>query len=170
MSMMWPPQSVKIVSTPSFLSALATRWPPEITLASRLLRCRVSSAVLGLAGIGVGFTVAMLSPNSRMDPAKPSGGARARRSRDCGCRRGHRSGEFSPALCKMLHAHGLQYKKREQSRCDIETHCQDKYRPPAVRFGNAGCDGHEQCAGALGRVQHAGIGRGKLGTEGIALG
>src|SRR6266851_7105936 len=30
MSMMWPPHSVKMTSTPSFLSALATRLPPEI--------------------------------------------------------------------------------------------------------------------------------------------
>src|SRR5919108_3988740 len=30
MSMMWPPQRVKITSIPSARSALATRWPPEI--------------------------------------------------------------------------------------------------------------------------------------------
>src|SRR5579863_5964568 len=30
MSMIWPPQRVKMASTPSFLSALATRLPPEI--------------------------------------------------------------------------------------------------------------------------------------------
>src|SRR5205814_8854582 len=29
--MICPPQSVQITSTPSFLSALATRFPPEIT-------------------------------------------------------------------------------------------------------------------------------------------
>src|SRR3974390_3146944 len=46
MSMMWPPQSVKIVSTPSFLSALATKWPPETTLASRVFCFSVSSAVV----------------------------------------------------------------------------------------------------------------------------
>src|SRR6267378_8175673 len=46
MSMMCPPQSVKIVSTPSFFSALATRCPPEMTLASRLFRLSVSSAVV----------------------------------------------------------------------------------------------------------------------------
>src|SRR5437016_9723851 len=46
MSMMCPPHRVKIVSTPSFLSALATRCPPEMTLASRLLRLSVSSAVV----------------------------------------------------------------------------------------------------------------------------
>src|SRR5438270_1956125 len=48
MSMMWPPQSVKMVSTPSFFRALATRWPPEMTLVSRLLRLSVSSAVVVL--------------------------------------------------------------------------------------------------------------------------
>src|SRR5215472_17796335 len=48
MSMMCPPQRVKIVSTPSFFSALATRWPPEMTSASRLLRLSVSSAVVEL--------------------------------------------------------------------------------------------------------------------------
>src|SRR5882672_10782709 len=30
MSMMCPPQRVKIVSTPSALSAFATKWPPDI--------------------------------------------------------------------------------------------------------------------------------------------
>src|SRR5271165_1207421 len=46
MSMMCPPHSVKIVSTPSLLSALATRCPPDTTLASRLFCCSVSSAVV----------------------------------------------------------------------------------------------------------------------------
>src|SRR5215467_16310976 len=45
MSMMCPPHSVKMVSTPSFLRALATRWPPETMLGSALLRARVSWAV-----------------------------------------------------------------------------------------------------------------------------
>jgi hypothetical protein len=36
----------EIVSTPSALSALATRWPPEMTFASVLLRLSVSSAVV----------------------------------------------------------------------------------------------------------------------------
>src|SRR6476646_3504987 len=43
--MMWPPHRVKMVSTPSFLSALATSRPPETTLASRLFLCSVSVAV-----------------------------------------------------------------------------------------------------------------------------
>src|SRR5580658_8043589 len=63
MSMMWPPHSVKIVSTPSFFSAFATRCPPETTPASRLLRLSVSSAVevAGAAGTGLAF---MRSPRS----------------------------------------------------------------------------------------------------------
>ena len=35
-----------MVSTPSFLSAAATKCPPETTLWSRLFRANVSSAVL----------------------------------------------------------------------------------------------------------------------------
>src|SRR3569623_1885461 len=46
MSMMWPPHSEKIVSTPSFLSAFATRWPPETTPALRVFCLSVSSAVV----------------------------------------------------------------------------------------------------------------------------
>src|SRR5580692_6934406 len=50
MSMMCPPHSVKIVSTPSFFKALATRCPPETTLASRVFFFSVSSAVV-LTGV-----------------------------------------------------------------------------------------------------------------------
>src|ERR1700757_4612069 len=45
MSIMCPPHSVKIVSTPSFLRALATRCPPETMSGSALLRANVSWAV-----------------------------------------------------------------------------------------------------------------------------
>src|ERR1700679_1547588 len=62
--MMCPPHRVKMVSTPSFFSALATRWPPEITLASRIFRCSVSSAVVALVGLEMGLTVAILSPDA----------------------------------------------------------------------------------------------------------
>src|SRR5574341_2453650 len=46
--MMWPPQSVQITSTPSFLSALATKWPPEITgpVASVLVSLLVGVAMV----------------------------------------------------------------------------------------------------------------------------
>src|SRR5258705_4631600 len=68
MWMMSPPQSVKIVSTPSLFSALATRWPPETTLASRVLRFSVSSAVVdaGAAGALIAVTKAM-SRSLRLD-------------------------------------------------------------------------------------------------------
>src|SRR5271170_2740075 len=123
--MMWPPQSVKMVSTPSFLSALATRWPPEITLASRLLRCRVSSAVVALTGLGVGFTVAMLSPSS-------------------GC------WMLGAALREMLDPHGLQHEERHQ-RCDhVEGHENRKHRGPAVRLCDDRGNGNQQGARALG--------------------
>src|SRR5579872_5455281 len=60
--MMCPPHSVKMVSTPSFFSAFATRCPPETTPASRLFFCRVSSAVV-VAGLdGTGAATLMLVP------------------------------------------------------------------------------------------------------------
>src|SRR5919106_5457225 len=46
---MCPPQSVKIVSTPSFFRALAARWPPEMTTVSVLFLWRVSVAVVVMA-------------------------------------------------------------------------------------------------------------------------
>src|ERR1019366_2386926 len=69
MSMIWPPQSVKIVSTPSFLSALATRWPPETTLLSRSFCFSVSSAVVvrGSAALG---TVPSISA-SKIEQSEP---------------------------------------------------------------------------------------------------
>src|SRR6266851_8048349 len=48
MSMMWPPHSVKMTSTPSFLSALATRLPPEIL---------ALSVTVFRASVGVTLTV-----------------------------------------------------------------------------------------------------------------
>src|ERR1019366_10507768 len=65
MSMIWPPHSVKIVSTPSFLSALATRWPPETRAASLLFGRSVSSAVVAIgAGADAVLTAFMLPPAS----------------------------------------------------------------------------------------------------------
>src|SRR6266403_5029166 len=49
--MMWPPHSVKILSTPSFLSALATSRPPEITWPALFFCFSVSSAVVVTAAI-----------------------------------------------------------------------------------------------------------------------
>src|SRR5918997_5785660 len=46
MSMMCPPQRVKITSIPSARSALATRWPPEIVSVSRAAGASACIAVL----------------------------------------------------------------------------------------------------------------------------
>src|SRR5437763_10547245 len=46
MSMMCPPQSVKIASTPSVLSARATRWPPVISAGASAGACSVISAAV----------------------------------------------------------------------------------------------------------------------------
>src|ERR1700722_17808759 len=127
MSMMWPPQSVKIVSTPSLFSALATRWPPEITPASRLLRCRVSSAVVLLDGIGVGLTLAMVPPwKSRGTRAARVGG------------RAHR--ERLAALREMPYAHRLEYHQSEESRNGVAGHGDGEDRAPAMRLRNDRCD------------------------------
>src|SRR5579875_1288640 len=45
MSMMWPPQRVKIVSIPSALSARATRCPPEISWGAASWPASVSSRI-----------------------------------------------------------------------------------------------------------------------------
>src|ERR1700712_1760169 len=61
MSMIWPPHRVKIVSTPSAFSALATRWPPDSTLPSRRFCASVSSAVLVVV-VDIIFLLYRLSP------------------------------------------------------------------------------------------------------------
>src|SRR5258706_16383942 len=60
MSMIWPPHSVKIVSTPSFFSARATRCPPEITSALRDFCLSVSSAVLAAGRLSMTEDIALL--------------------------------------------------------------------------------------------------------------
>src|SRR5882757_7477638 len=60
MSMMWPPHSVKIVSTPSFFSARATRCPPEITSALRDFCLSVSSAVPAVGRVSMTVDIALL--------------------------------------------------------------------------------------------------------------
>src|ERR1700741_2447585 len=81
--MMCPPHRVKIVSTPSFFSALATRWPPETTPASRLLRCRGSSAVLDAAAAGVAALMrpASVSPGTALSAGTAGAPSAARRAR-----------------------------------------------------------------------------------------
>src|SRR5690242_12845241 len=80
--MMWPPQSVKIVSTPSLFSAFATRWPPEMTSASRLLRLSVSSAVVvvlpsAVLGAVSSITASILQLVCDRGPLRRSGAHRA---------------------------------------------------------------------------------------------
>ena len=58
MSMMCPPQRVKTVSTPSFLSARATKCPPETIPSSRLFCASVSCAVAD------GFSMTVLTSPS----------------------------------------------------------------------------------------------------------
>src|SRR4029077_1065411 len=74
MSMICPPHSVKMVSTPSALRALATRWPPEMTFASRLFCCSVSSAVLRASALGLpsGFSVIFFAAVVDMFANSPS--------------------------------------------------------------------------------------------------
>src|SRR5918996_5890965 len=70
MSMIWPPHSVKIVSTPSFFRALAARWPPEMTLAS-VLRCfSVSVAVVDMIPLAPSRVrlARLLARRLRLDP------------------------------------------------------------------------------------------------------
>src|SRR6266496_1430049 len=64
MSMIWPPQSVQMTSTPSFLSALATRWPPEMIgpVGSFLVSLFVAMGYLVLAGCPVKILSASLRP------------------------------------------------------------------------------------------------------------
>src|SRR5919106_1443068 len=68
--MIWPPHSVKIVSTPSFFRALAARWPPEMTLAS-VLRCfSVSVAVVDMIPLAPSRVrlARLLARRLRLDP------------------------------------------------------------------------------------------------------
>src|SRR2546421_254178 len=52
MSMMCPPQSVKIASTPSVLSARATRWPPVISAGASAGVPRQLERVVGAEPLG----------------------------------------------------------------------------------------------------------------------
>ena len=72
--MMCPPHRVKTVSTPSFASARAARCPPEMTLSSRLLRARVSSAVLDFNAVALvmnGSSVVAFESSGAGLPARP---------------------------------------------------------------------------------------------------
>src|SRR3954451_19855347 len=121
MSMIWPPQRVKIVSTPSFFSAFATRWPPEATPACRLFRCRVSSAVVECflsivsAGAGTGLTLAMV-PYSSRGPSVANGLV---------C-------EMGLTDRKVSRSQRLQDQQRESGSQKVEAHGDHENRAPAV--------------------------------------
>src|SRR5580704_3667376 len=153
--MMWPPQSVKIVSTPSLLSARATRWPPEINVASLLFGRSVSSAVLDAGAPAAGadtVLTALISPpasrnqNSATSPvARRCGG----QCRTAGRRRsGHAPGTnagggrrqtrtllgdvLDAAGSKVPHAHRLEDEQADAGGQQIEDHRDREYRVPAL--------------------------------------
>src|SRR5918992_1207133 len=70
MSMMWPPQRVKMTSIPSARSALATRWPPEIV--------SVSAPRSAGASAGTAVLVAVTSISSPFRPPRRDRYARSR--------------------------------------------------------------------------------------------
>src|ERR1700686_1829016 len=150
--MVGPPQSVNIVSTPSFLSALATRWPPETRAASLLLGRSVSSAVVAVAVIDAGadavLSAFMLPPTGsallESRTRRAASGAKPLSSRASpaaeAARRGRRDntvlvGVLGAARRKVPHAHRLQDKQADQRRKDIETHRNREHRTPA--FGQS---------------------------------
>src|ERR1700733_13408845 len=145
MSMMWPPHNVKMVSTPSFLSAFATRWPPETTAASRLLGCKVLSAVV-VAGVAAAEDAGvMVSPRwSTVSKGAPRPGRAARLSvARCGLHRcppardrlvlhlGTRGG-------KVPEAHRFQHEQAECGGQEIEGHCDHEDGVPAHGYGKRG--------------------------------
>src|SRR5882762_6989256 len=148
MSMTWPPHRVKIVSTPSFLSALATKCPPEMTLASRVFRLSVSSAVVVPL-----LSAVLVAVVSSMDPpfvtlvcdSKDSRGSGTHLGRSSGAwpeerhlqasaRRQLRRGINGRGPIRVRAAQGLQDQNRHQRRHDVEHRRRHEYRVP-VSFG-----------------------------------
>src|SRR5580700_1568290 len=141
MSMMCPPHRVKMVSTPSFFRALATRCPPEMTSASRLLRLSVSSAVvvpLVSAILGavssmhasihnkVSATPAVLSRRPRSSGVRPEERGRSVAS----ARRQLRAWIYAHGPGGVRGAHGLEDHDGHQGRQDVERGGGDEYRVP----------------------------------------
>src|SRR3984893_504356 len=159
MSMMCPPHRVKIVSTPSFFSALATRCPPEMTLASRLFRLSVSSAVvvalLSVVLVAVSsmdtsiqqLSAAVEARRRSVAPGKPSiaPGVDPQRRRSSGAwpeerhlqasaSRQLRRGINARGPIRVRAARGLKDKNPHQRRDDVEHGSRHEYRVP-VSFG-----------------------------------
>src|ERR1700733_887225 len=162
MSMMWPPHNVKMVSTPSFLSAFATRCPPETTAASRLLGCKVLSAVV------VAAVVAAAEDAGGMVSPRWSTGSRARRARGGAARlsvarrglhwRAPARDRFVLHLGtrggKVLDAHRLQHEQAERGGQQVEAHRDHEDGVPAHGYGKRGGKRHQQRAHAFGGVEH----------------
>src|SRR6185312_2768358 len=124
MSMMCPPQSVKIVSTPSFFRAFATRCPPETTLASRLFCWRVSSAVV-LRWVGVS-TVAILHPRCQVRRVRLTPVLSGRL-----CRGIRRTGRSEVPLPQ-----GSQHDQRQDRGNHVEGHGDGEYAVPPLVLGD----------------------------------
>src|ERR1700689_2458389 len=129
MSMMWPPHNVKIVSTPSFLSAFATRCPPETTAASRLLGCKVLSAVVVAAVVAAAEDAGvMVSPRWSTVSKGPRPGRAAWLSvarsglHRCAPARDRFVLHLGTRGGKVLDAHWLEHEKADRGGQQVEAH------------------------------------------------
>src|SRR5207253_9677879 len=145
MSMMCPPHRVKIVSTPSFLRALATMCPPEMTSASRVFRLSVSSAVV-VARLSV-VLVAVSSMDASIRSERTRRGAGAPRGRSSGGspeeRRPQASAGRQLRRCtnragpiRVRAAQGFQDRTGHQRRQAIERGGRDEYPVPVYFRGD----------------------------------
>src|SRR5438270_3403644 len=194
MSMMCPPHSVKIVSTPSLFSALATRWPPEMTVESRVLRLRVSSAVV-VDAVVVGARGAMTEAMYRsfcwdierlqllriktrrfvdwLDQAGADLRSGSPKWLRCEAVRLHRRlGRDVPAgRLDLCSPHRPQDEPGHQRSDRVHYASGDEDGVPIARHrGQHARQGDKQRSRALGGVEQACIRRGVLGAEGIGAG
>src|SRR5438132_156493 len=177
MSMMWPPQSVKMVSTPSFFRALATRWPPEMTLVSRLLRLSVSSAVVVLR-VSAGLVAVSCIDASITISCEPGGPVILGRS--CGVFR--RSAAQASARCQVRGCsdragpagvcapHWFQDQDGRERRHDIEDGSRHEYGMPVSLGRDDTRQGYQQRCCALCGIHEPGVGRRVGGAEGVGHG
>src|SRR6266542_6343801 len=141
MSMMWPPHSVKIVSTPSLFSAFATRCPPETTFASRVFCFSVSSAVV--VGVATGRVavstdiVCSLRRNTCCDHERefapcpdPDGTESGARHPSVRGPDGEVGGQFAACALDLAAAKRLQHEPGKQRRGGVHDACHDEHRMP----------------------------------------
>src|SRR6266513_1905258 len=172
MSMMCPPHRVKMVSTPSFFSALATRCPPEMTSALRLFRLRVSSAVvvprLSVVLVAVSSMDASIRNNCPRRYGSRGSGVRTRRPSASGgrarshpsARRQLRRGTNGGGPIRVRAAHGLQDHDGHQRREDVECGGGDEYPVPiSLRGDHDVGQWYQQRGRALRGVHETGVGR-----------